>query len=151
MAAARKVLLVAEGTTLSKESLLCALNLCQRTCSELVVLNVVACPREHTYWADVHRRLVRERLAEAARRIDPLLEEARAQGVALTLVRREGDTESALSELARSQGGLVAVVATEPAASPSASRARCAAPLRRAVERIQALFGCPLVAVKARK
>ena len=151
---ARKVLLVVEGTQLNRESLMCALHLCQRTSAELLVLNVVACPQEHTYWADVHRRLVSERLSEAARRIDPLLDEVRAQGVAVELVRQAGDTEAVLGQLAQDRGGLVAVVASQPpspARARSAARQACAGPVRRQVARIETLFGCPLVAVKARK
>jgi len=152
---ARKVLLMAEGCSLHKESLMCAVNLCKRTSATLLVVNVVDCPKEHTYWVDVHRRLVRERLEEAARNIDPLLDEARAQGVAVELVRQVGQMDAVLKELAASSANpLVAVagqIEPETGVPDAAAQSACAASLRRLVERIEALFGCPFVAVKARK
>jgi len=151
--AARKVLLVAEGTTLSRESLMCAVNLCLRTKATLLVLNAVPCPREHTYWMDVQRRLERDRLEEATRNIDPLLADVRSQGVEVELVRQVGETGAMLAGLAKSEGGMLAVIAGQP--EPAKARANTSAlraePVRRLFERIQALFGCPFVAVKARK
>jgi nucleotide-binding universal stress UspA family protein len=149
----RKVLLVAEGTVLSKESLMCAVNLCKRTSAALLVVNVVDCPREHTYWADVHKRLVRERLDEAARNIDPLLEAARAQGIEVELVREAGDPDALLARLARSEGSMLAALVSRE--TPAPVRAGIphsyADPIRQLFERLQGLFGCPLVEVKARK
>ncbi len=150
--AAQKVLLLAEGTALARESLMCAVNLCQRTSASLLVVNAVDCPRDHTYWIEVHRRLVNERLEEAARNIDPLLKEARAQGVAVELVRQAGRMEALLRGVAEGlEGGLLAVIAGNPEPPKAASPTFCSEPFRRLSENIQALFGCPLVAVRAKR
>jgi hypothetical protein len=151
--AARKVLLVAEGTLLARESLMCAVNLCQRTSADLLVLNVVACPKEHTYWLEVQRRLERERLEEAARNIDPLIAEAREEGVRVELVRQVGDMDAALAELARREAGMLAVIVgqAEPATARATAPRLARQPVRGLFERLEGLFGCPFVTVKARK
>lgn len=150
-AAAKKVLLLVEGTRLSRDSLLCAVSLCRRTSASLLVLNTVPCSPRHTYWVDVRRRLERELTDEAARHIDPLLEEARRQGIEVECRRQVGEAEGLLADLAAQEGTMLAVVAgeTEPAHVRAASPA--AHPVQRLFQRIQTLFGCPLVAVKARK